>query len=67
MDFDREYELGSAGIDAFDFSLIDEDERSEDFRDAGLDLDNYEMMGQNLSHNLLTEKLYQCMIIEEMG
>lgn len=42
MDFDREYELENAGIDAFDFSLMDNEERAETLRDAGLDPDDYE-------------------------
>jgi len=42
MDFDREYDLENAGIDAFDFSLMDEDERREALEDAGLDPDDYE-------------------------
>ena len=42
MDFDREYELENAGIDAFDFSLMDEDERSDALRDAGLDPDDFD-------------------------
>lgn len=42
MDFDREYELENAGIDAFDFALMDEDERAETLRDAGLDPDDYD-------------------------
>jgi hypothetical protein len=42
MDFDREYELEEAGIDAFDFSLMDDDEKAEALRDAGLDPDDYE-------------------------
>lgn len=42
MDFDREYELENAGIDAFDFSLMDDDERVEALRDAGLDPDDFD-------------------------
>ena len=42
MDFDREYDLENAGIDAFEFSLMDDDERAEALRDAGLDPDDYE-------------------------
>lgn len=42
MDFDREYELEDAGIDAFDFSLMDDDERAEALRDAGLDPDDFD-------------------------
>ena len=37
MDFDREMELENAGIDAFEFSLMDEDERHEALEDAFLD------------------------------
>ena len=42
LDFDREMELENAGIDAFDFSLMDDDERREALNDAGLDPDDYE-------------------------
>ena len=42
MDFDREYDLENAGIDAFDFSLMDDDERAEALRDAGLDPDDFD-------------------------
>ena len=42
MDFDREYELENAGIDAFDFSLIDDDEKVETLQDAGLDPDDFD-------------------------
>lgn len=42
MDFDREYELEDAGIDPFDFSLMDEDERKEALNDAGLDPDDFD-------------------------
>ena len=41
MDFDREYDLENAGIDAFDFSLMNDDERAETLLDAGLDPDDY--------------------------
>lgn len=41
MDFDREYDLENAGIDAFEFSLMDEDERRDALNDAGLDPDTY--------------------------
>ena len=37
MDFDRERELEDAGIDAFEFSLMDERERREVLRDNFLD------------------------------
>ena len=42
MDFDKEYDLENAGIDAFDFSLMDEDARVETLRAAGLDPDDYD-------------------------
>ena len=42
MDFEKERELEDAGIDAFNFSLMDEDERREALEDAGLDPDDYE-------------------------
>lgn len=42
MDFDREYELENAGIDAFAFSLMDDEERAEALRDAGLDPEDYD-------------------------
>ena len=42
MDFDREYNLENAGIDAFDFSLMNDDERAETLLDAGLDSDDYD-------------------------
>ena len=42
MDFDREYELENAGIDAFDFSLMDDEEKAETLRDAGLDPDDFD-------------------------
>ena len=41
MSFDLESDLEDAGIDAFDFSLMDEDERREALEDAGLDTDTY--------------------------
>jgi len=41
-DFYMERELESAGIDAFEFSLMDEDERRETLGDAGLDPDFYQ-------------------------
>ena len=44
LDFDREMELEDAGIDAFDFSLMGEEERRETLSDAGLDPDDYEMI-----------------------
>ena len=43
MDFDREMELENAGIDAFEFSLMDEDERREALEDACLDPEDYEV------------------------
>jgi hypothetical protein len=42
MDFDREYELESAGIDAFDYSLMADDERADVLRDARLDPDDFD-------------------------
>ena len=42
MDFDKVRDLDDAGIDAFDFSLMDEDERREALQDAGLDADDYD-------------------------
>lgn len=42
MDFDREYELEDAGIEAFAFSLMDDDEKVEALREAGLDPDDYD-------------------------
>ena len=42
MDFDREYELENAGIDAFDYSLMADDERAAVLRDAGLDPDDFD-------------------------
>ena len=44
MDFDREYELEDAGIDAFDFSLMDDDERAVALREAGLDPDDFDLI-----------------------
>ena len=44
MDFDREMELENAGIDAFEFSLMDEDERREALEDASLDPDDYDLI-----------------------
>ena len=44
MDFDREIELENAGIDAFEFSLMDEDERREALEDASLDPDDYDLI-----------------------
>lgn len=44
MDFDREMELEDAGIDAFEFSLMDDDERREVLADAGLEPDDYDMI-----------------------
>ena len=41
MSFDLESDLEDAGIDAFDFSLMDEDERREALEDTGLDTDTY--------------------------
>ena len=40
-DFELERDLEDAGIDAFDFSLMDEDERREALEDAFLDPDMY--------------------------
>ena len=37
MDFDREMELENAGIDAFEFSLMDDDERAEFLEGLGLE------------------------------
>ena len=42
LDFEREYDLENAGIDAFDFSLMDDDERDDALRDAGLDPDDFD-------------------------
>ena len=42
MDFDLEMELEDAGIDAFEFSLMDDEERYEKLTDAGLDPDDYD-------------------------
>ncbi len=42
MDYDDEYALEEAGIDAYDFSLMDEDEKSEALLDAGLDPEDFE-------------------------
>ena len=42
MDFDLEYELEDAGIDAFEFSLMDDEEKAEALREAGLDPDDYD-------------------------
>lgn len=42
MDFDKVRDLDDAGIDAFEFSLMDEYERREALRDAGLNEDNYD-------------------------
>ena len=42
VDFDREMELEDAGIDAFEFSLMDDDERIEALTDAGLDPEDYD-------------------------
>lgn len=44
MDFEKEYELESAGIDAFEFSLMDEDERREVLEDNYLDPDDFDMI-----------------------
>ena len=44
MDFEKEYELESAGIDAFEFSLMDEDERREVLEDNCLDPDDFDMI-----------------------
>lgn len=41
MSLDLESDLEDAGIDALDFSLMDEDERREALEDAGLDTDTY--------------------------
>ena len=48
MDFDREMELENAGIDAFEFSLMDEDERREALEDAFLDPDDYDLMDYDI-------------------
>ncbi len=42
MDFEREQELENAGIDAFDYSLMDEGERRAALLDAGLEPDEYD-------------------------
>ena len=44
MDFDRERELEDAGIDAFEFSLMDEDVRRQVLEDNFLDPDDYDMI-----------------------
>ena len=44
MDFDRERELEDAGIDAFEFSLMDEDERRQVLDVNFLDPDDYDMI-----------------------
>lgn len=44
MDFDREIDLENAGIDAFEFSLMDEDEKVEALEEAGLDPADYDMI-----------------------
>ena len=49
MDFDREMELENAGIDAFEFSLMDEDERREALEDAFLDPDDYDLIEYDTS------------------
>ena len=51
MDFDREMELENAGIDAFEFSLMDEDERREALEDAFLDPDDYDLIEYDTSFN----------------
>ena len=51
MDFDREMELENAGIDAFEFSLMDEDERREALEDACLDPDEYDLIEYDTSFN----------------
>ena len=42
MDFDKEMDLENAGIDAFEFSLMDDDEKAEALEEAGLDPYDYE-------------------------
>ena len=51
MDFDREMKLENAGIDAFEFSLMDEDERREALEDAYLDPDDYDLIEYDTSFN----------------
>lgn len=51
MDYDREMELENAGIDAFEFSLMDEDERKEALEDAFLDPDDYDLIEYDTSFN----------------
>ena len=51
MDFDREMELENAGIDAFEFSLMDEAERREALEDAFLDPDDYDLIEYDSSFN----------------
>ena len=51
MDFDREMGLENAGIDAFEFSLMDEDERREALEDACLDPDDYDLIEYDTSFN----------------
>ena len=49
MDFDREMELENAGIDAFEFSMMDEDERRQALEDAFLDPDDYDLIEYDTS------------------
>ena len=42
MSKDQIWELGRAGIDLFEFDLMDNDERIEALEDAGLDPDDFE-------------------------
>ena len=51
MDFDREKELENAGIDVFEFSLMNEDERREDLEDAFHAPDDYDLIEYDTSFN----------------
>lgn len=42
MDFELEFALEDAGIDAYDFSSMDDEERAEALEEAGLDPNDYE-------------------------
>ena len=55
MDFDREMELENAGIDAFEFSLMDEDERREALQEAYLDPEDYDLIEYDSSFTVWTD------------
>ena len=55
MDFDREMKLENAGIDAFEFSLMDEDERREALQDAYLDPDDFDHIEYDSSFTAWTD------------